>query len=649
MPNLTGTVCRGTIVGVCSRTGGERRPVFSRIARTFHKCAAGSMGKQGVSGKNGKIFRFYRFRPLKGDNSGGMIQQRVSLRRRECVRVGLWPSMACRRSAGFFLVVVAAVGAWTGSGRLAAAPPVAGFRQLSPAALTVVPADLSADDPIQRGPLVEITEGLSELRWEPRRAAENTTFVERANELEYPRDIWCLEFAFKPPRRLEVDVPVEGQRMRRETVWYLVYRVKNVGGRRVVMGTDDAGAVDPAQRTVETFQKPIRFLPHFVLESREGLAATEGLVGYRAYLDRLVPSAMDAIRRREDPARPLLDTAAMSATPIPPGEERWGVAIWEAVDPRIDSFSIYVRGLTNAIRWRQRPGAEIRADDPPGEHIEQTLESLRLDFWRPGDARDGGTISIGFRGMFERMALGGHILSALNWPAYATTRPTVGLRRLGLAWDAPGLQEPAGDGPAPSYLPLVAVLQKLAAVQDPVARSQVARDLFGDLGVEAIEQLSRGVAGPVDPARDQARREALGPMGLSPEAFQAQPLESLATIARFLEELPDGDARTDGAARIFGPAAARLDWLARGVIIARTLATLETTEADPTTLVKLDARDAFEAVAAVVGAAPEGDRDSLILGLFGPQGPALFAGALAVHEGIDHSWVFRYERRAGEW
>ena len=54
-------------------------------------------------------------------------------------------------------------------------------------------------------------------------------------------------------------------------------------------------------------------------------------------------------------------------------------------------------------------------------------------------------------------------------------------------------------------------------------------------------------------------------------------------------------------------------------------------------------------MAAVVGAAPEGDRDSLILGLFGPQGPALFAGALAVHEGIDHSWVFRYERRAGEW
>jgi hypothetical protein len=34
--------------------------------------------------------------------------------------------------------------------------------------------------------------------------------------------------------------------------------------------------------------------------------------------------------------------------------ERWGVAIWEDIDPRIDFFTIFVRGLTNSMRWRSR-------------------------------------------------------------------------------------------------------------------------------------------------------------------------------------------------------------------------------------------------------------------------------------------------------
>jgi hypothetical protein len=563
------------------------------------------------------------------------------------------PTTAGRWSGGFYGGVVTLLAACLDgsgvSGRLEAAGPAVGYRQLTPGALTIVPADLSADDPIQRGPLVEVTEGQKALGWTPQRAAVNSTFVERASQLEYPRDIWCLEFAFKPPRRLDVDIPEEGLRMRRETIWYLVYRVKNVGGRRVVQGVDAEGKPEPAQRTVETFQQQIRFLPHFVLESREALNAVEGLASYRGYLDRVVPSAMAAIRLREDPARPLLDSAAISSAPMQPGEERWGVAIWEAVDPRIDYFTIYVRGLTNAIRWRPRPGAEIGPNDPPGQHVEQTLESLRLDFWRPGDDQTGNRISIGFRGMFERMALGGHVLAALNWPEYASAQPEAGLQRLGLAWNDAGLLEPAGDGPVPSYLPLVTVLGKLAEIQNPAARSQAARDLFGDLGVDGIEQLARAVGGPVEPVQDHSRREALAGIQLDPEVFQARPLESLATIARSLEDAPDGETRRARAAGIFGPTATRLDWLARAVLTARTLATLADTDVDPASLRKLDARDAFEQVAAVVRAAEPDAAERRLVGLFGPRGPQLFAEALAVHEGIDHSWVFRYERPEGAW
>jgi len=529
-----------------------------------------------------------------------------------------------------------------------ARPPVAaaaeaGFRPLAPGVLKVIPADAAMDDALRRGPLLEITEGQKALEWTPQRAAPNSTFVELARRLEYPRDIWCLEFAFKPPRRIEIDVPAGADTMRRATVWYLVYRVKNVGGRRLLPGRDDDGQPDPAERAVERFETPVRFLPHFVFESREPLSTDEGLVAYRAYLDRLVPSAMDAIRLREDPARPLVDSAAMAASDIQPGEERWGVAIWEAVDPRIDSFSIYVRGLTNAIQWRKRPGGRIGPDDPPGQSMEQTLESLRLDFWQPGDSGGEEPVSIGYRGMFERMTLGGRVLAALGWPGYVKARPAIGLERLGLAWNDSGLGEPAGEGPATSLKPVATVLSSLAAIADSEQRREAVLDLFGDLGIEAIKQLAAAVTGPVDLEQAATRKQALERLGLSADAIRGKPLESLAAIARELDAAPDAAARTALATAIFGPAAPRLDWLRRGVVYARTLATLDATSADPAAIAKLDARGAFEAVATAVNAAPADQREALLAGLFGPRGPELFQQASADHEGIDYSWVYRYE------
>jgi len=517
-----------------------------------------------------------------------------------------------------------------------------GFRSLAPGVLTVISPDLALDDSLQRGSLVEVTEGLAALQWVPQRAAINTTLVSRAGRVEYPREIWCLEFAFKPPRAIAVDIPIGDRRMRRTNVLYFVYRVKNVGGRRIVTKRlEEPGQADPVERVMERFEKPVRFLPQFVLETREGLGDTEGISTYRAYLDRLVPSAMDAIRLREDPARELLDSASISATEIAPGEERWGVAIWEAVDPRIDYFSIYVRGLTNAIRWRQRSGTHIGPDDLPGKHIQQTLESLRLDFWRPGDVA-GEKIAVGYRGMFERMALGGRVLSALGWPGHTSSRPQAGLQRLGIPWDDPRLREPAGAG-GTSLLPLVGVLDTLAKVEDIDARSQAAREVFGDVGVVAIEELAKAAAGPVDPDRARQRRQAMQPLGLSPEAVEADPLLALAKITRGLESVPDLGDRRAKAMEIFGEAAPRLEWLARAVGVARALAALDVTDADPVAIARMDARDAFEATSDALAAAPEGDQDKLAEAMFGPEGPVLLAEARFLHEGETHSWGFRYE------
>ena len=564
---------------------------------------------------------------------------------------------------------------------VSAADP-AGFRRLAPGVLTVIPPDQAADDPLLRADRLEVTKGQADLQWKPKMAAPNTTFVERSRSREYPRDIWCLEFAFKPPRMLDIDVPATDLRMQRKRIWYLIYRVKNVGGRRLVMGNGDEGAADPATRETEHFEKPVRFLPHFVLESLESVEEGEGSSFYRGYLDRLVPSAMDAIRAREDSKRRLLDSAEMSASDMAAGEERWGVAIWEDIDPRIDFFSIYVSGLTNAIRWRQKPGSVIKSNDPPGSKIEETLESLRLDFWRPGDARDGGDreMSVGFAGMFERMTLGGRLIAAIGWPGHAKSQPIAGLADLGLGWS--DLLEPDVGGGAASLRPLEVVLRAAAGVKSPTDPIAALRQLFGDLGVAAIEELAAAAAGPVDAAQDQKRRAALMTVGLTPEAVGQKPLLSLATIVRMLEEKPDFDARRAVATDVFGGASRRIEWLGDAVAKARALATLQTIDADLPAVGGTDALAAIEALrpafegldAANVQRVAEslsvkteesaarrakllalaGDArtkaviDVILGGLFGARGPELYAAAVAVHEGIDHAWVFRYENEAGD-
>ncbi|MEI7781226.1 MAG: hypothetical protein WCJ18_04780 [Planctomycetota bacterium] len=325
------------------------------------------------------------------------------------------------------MAVAAVAGLAGGLGSALAATPD-GFRRLTSGVLTVIPADTSADDTMQRGDILEITRGRTDRTWTPKRDAIGGTLVEQAKNRTYPRDVWCLEFAFKPPRLIDDDLPVADLKMKRKRLWYLLYRVKNVGVRRTVASKDN-----PNQFTRETFEAPIRFLPHFVLESIEGLSKAEGAVDYRGYLDRMVPPAIEPIRSREGITERLHDSASMVETEIAPGEERWGVAVWEDVDPRIDYFSIFVRGLTNAIRWRLNENAAFAADDPPGVGTDHALESLRLDFWRPGDEHDAieGEVRIGHAGLLERMAIGVRVLEALGRPIRS------GLRRGTRRWPAP--------------------------------------------------------------------------------------------------------------------------------------------------------------------------------------------------------------------
>jgi hypothetical protein len=516
------------------------------------------------------------------------------------------------------------------------------FRRLAPGVLTVIPPRASSDSHVLRGDLLEVTRGLDDQAWKPQQSAQNTTLVERAKNREFQRDIWCLEFAFKPPRFIDVDVPAAELRMQRKRVWYLVYRVRNTGGRRTVIDKND-----PTKRTVEPFETPVRFVPHFVLESLEPLSESEGDTAYRSYLDRVVPNAMGPIRRREDPARELFDSASMAATDIPPGGERWGVAVWADVDSRIDFFTITVRGLTNAIRWREQEGATFARDKPPGSEMDHALEALRLDFWRPGDDRDevDEELNVGYAGMFERMALGGKLLEALGRPQVVKSRPVAGLADLGLAWS--DLVVPDKNGEAirgGDLVPLAKVVRAVAAIPEPTARGPLVRAVFGDLGIEYLEQLSRALAAPADTDRDAARRQALAAIDSTPEGVQEKPLESLAKIFETLADAPPGGPRQQRAEAFFGPAASRVGALTRELSMARTVAALEDVDINRQRLPGSDGLAAFDLIWPAIQAQRDPEqRERLLEGLFGPRGPSLYGRATEVPEGIDHAWVFKYE------
>ena len=527
-----------------------------------------------------------------------------------------------------------------------------GYRVLAPGTLTVIPADASADDPLQRSDIPEITRGLAERTWEPRQAPPGSTLVGRGHNRVFLRDIWCLEFAFKPPRQIDVDVPAPDLKMRRKRIWYLVYRVRNTGTRRVV-GVDG----DLTKLSTETGAGPVRFLPHLVLESVEGLSAEEGTYEYRAYLDRVIPGAVVAIREREfrdEPRFSLLDSASMAAADIPPGGERWGVATWEDVDPRIDFFAVYVRGLTNAIRWRDRDGFAFGPDTVPGAGTQYALESLRLDFWRPGDDRDeqAEEMSIGHAGLFETRSLGTRLLDVARHAAVVRSRPTVGLQQLGLTWR--DLLDPRGTADSPldaddrdrpaTLAPLTLVVERVAGIADPAARGAAVRDLLGDLAIGWLEDLTRNLVAPGDPVQDAARRAALESLAIPADAIDKAPLAGLGKVLAALEKVDDPRRRDALLRQLFGAAASRVGKLAREVALSRGEAVLDGYDLDRRSLATAGPFGGFDFARILVDGENDADtRRDLVEGLFGADGPALYATATAAGEGIDHAWVFRYE------
>ncbi len=265
--------------------------------------------------------------------------------------------------------------------------PPSGYRRLAPGVETVIPADVNPGETVSYHNLPAVLT-LAGVNWQPQTFAESRTIRAQATNAAVRREVWNLEFAFKPMRMMAVDLPAAGGKMQRKMIWYMVYRVTNMGGHlKPVVAAD--GTV-----SLEKVNHPVEFSPQFLLYSPESK---------KAYLDKLLPVAIESIRRREDPRRKLLDSVEMAAKPIevstPENDQSvWGVATWESgmesadeIDPRTDYFSIFVSGLSNAYKFADPPGA-FKAGDPPATGRLYRQKTLQLNFWRPSDAfREGET------------------------------------------------------------------------------------------------------------------------------------------------------------------------------------------------------------------------------------------------------------------
>lgn len=293
---------------------------------------------------------------------------------------------------------------------------------MSPKVLTVIPPDLLPEE-TATGPIAtkEITANIPNLQYVPNFEEKTNTLFERSKQHVYRRTIWGYEFSFKPLRMVDVDIPQAEGRMKRKLIWYMVYRIRNLGGHLAPAATDariENAKPEENPKFAQRYQKvdvkkvddlkdvfpPPAFFPSFVLRCNQ-FDWDSGKGEATEYLDKVIPAALPVIEKREQIERftgkPLFDSVTISGQKIPLSTEDednsvWGVAMWEDVDPRADFISIAVGGLTNANKYKEF--AEPKAGEPVGKNREYLKKNLILLFWRPSDtiAQSEKEIRFGF-------------------------------------------------------------------------------------------------------------------------------------------------------------------------------------------------------------------------------------------------------------
>lgn len=245
-------------------------------------------------------------------------------------------------------------------------------RKLAPDAMVLIkPAaewGETAQGPVDL-PLVVKNPGLA---WQPKYDSTSRTLLEKSKQIVFRGDVYCLEFAFKPVRMIEVNLPT-ATGMQTKNVWYLLYRVRYLGGDLKPVPEPDAFNNEVYAQPKQVSAEWVRLMPTFRLSSL-GLNLE--------YLDKVIPEAKREIAAKERVGQKIYDSLEIQQKKIqlsgPTGDfPLWGVATWTDVDSRTDFFSVQVQGLTNA--------QQLELD---GDKIKYLQKTLVLHFSRPGDTID---------------------------------------------------------------------------------------------------------------------------------------------------------------------------------------------------------------------------------------------------------------------
>ena len=303
-----------------------------------------------------------------------------------------------------------------------------GQPRLAPGSLIVIPPDVDYENTYYQADLPELIEASPRL---DSTLTDDIRFNKEfyAEGIRFQRDVWCLQFSFKPVRIIEVDVPNKEGTFDKKAIWYLVYNVKNVGPTEVeeieVEGADSedeengrvrkefvltnpGGAIGTTIDTVSaiaqddplvlqnmpgTFKpgqgkdEPIQFVPQFIfaIDQLGTIVNNDPQTGKRtakpdkisiSYVDQIIPIAIPAIMKREGMEAIPRTTVSIAREELKAGEDVWGVAMWTDIDPRVHRFSIYVSGLTNVYRWN---------DPVIGDDRIRDQKVLKINWWRHGD------------------------------------------------------------------------------------------------------------------------------------------------------------------------------------------------------------------------------------------------------------------------
>ena len=274
-------------------------------------------------------------------------------------------------------------------------------RLLAPGVMKTVKPNFVYDETFTDGEIVEVTSLGAEYDWAKLR------FPTQKHTKDYP--VTCLEFQFKIPRIIEVDLPVKEGKIVKTPVWYMIYSVTNKN-----WAEEDTTKIDAMQVNLLTSNDLNRLDTNVEIGSTIFIEETEsdsGCFNFKAgestivftpqfffaseslqfpkpkqYVvpEQIIPLALPAIIQQEDPNRTFENTVSMSDRKIGPGETVWGIAMWKDIDPDVKDFSIYISGLSNAYRWsvdkeKHVPGAV-------GSGYAMSRKTLKLNFWAPGAA-----------------------------------------------------------------------------------------------------------------------------------------------------------------------------------------------------------------------------------------------------------------------